>query len=132
MLFRSERFRSERPGSQHFEEVAKAVAEAHKKAIPFFQNAFGLEPGINALIFAHRTQRSLKLYDLGHKVLLEPDDLLRMMVSMRPVARHSKGVADIQAVDTIVLSILNRALLRKSVEFIWEPATKLIRRFLGL
>ena len=51
-----ERFRSERPGSQHFEEVAKAVAEAHKKAIPFFQNAFGLEPGINALIFAHRTQ----------------------------------------------------------------------------
>jgi hypothetical protein len=120
------RFRSEQPGSMDFSELATAASIAHSRAIPFFQSAFDLEPGENNLVFAHRKERTILLYDLGSEILPSAQDLIGLTTSMRKVARHYRGPDDLARIEEMIPAHLSRARLRNSARLLWNELLSLI------
>lgn len=121
------RFRSERPGCMYFDEIATAAVKAHGRAIPFFQQAFHLEPRQNGLIFAHRRQRQIFVYEIDDNTSLSVQDLINLFTSMRKVARHSRGAADLTAIDEMISAHLARAFIKKSASLVWNSVRNLFK-----
>jgi hypothetical protein len=116
-------FRSERPGGARFEQISNEISRANGRAAPFFQQAFDLNPLQNYLIIAHRTQRSVLTFDLGERLTLSTADLLTLITRLRPIARHSQGQADLDAIALVV----NAAVTQGAIKFIARLAWNTIR-----
>jgi len=123
-------FRSERPGGDRFEKISDEISRANGRAVPFFQQAFDLKPQQSYLIIAHRTQRSVLTFDLGDLLTLSTADLLSLIKTLRPIARHSRGQADLDAICTVTDAILKQGAIRTVAQLAWKTIRPMISAYL--
>lgn len=121
------KFESIGPDNQYYPEIALQAAEAHRRAVPFFQQAFELEPCQNYLLVSHRQERTTLVFALGDEPILTSDELLKMMLSLRPIARHSKGAVDLVAIEGVVQAHINRGALGAAFRSVWGIIEIVIR-----
>ena len=126
------KFRSERPGGEGFRKIAEEAAQANERVVPFFQTVFGLRPRGHYLLLSHRLQRTTLVFDLGPPLSLTAEKLIEIAAQMRPVARHSKGSADIPALEVMVGAQIAHSRLGAAAHIIWDAIRATMRNQPGL
>jgi hypothetical protein len=129
-------FRSELPGEGYFKDLSEAAARAHTRAIPFFQQAFGLRPRTNGIIVAHRTMREIRVYEISEGGLPNAAAIRNLFVAIRGLYSRTKGEGDIETLNALILGCVDNAALKRTTEKVWEtlrkalstqPATTLVK-----
>jgi hypothetical protein len=69
----------------------------------------------------------VQTFELGETPSLVAEELLILARALRPIARHSRGQVDLDAINTVTIAQVNRGAIRFAARVLWTKVSPYIR-----
>ena len=121
-------FRSEKPGETYFAHLAKQIAKANAKAVPFFQTALNLDPLQDYALVAIRETQEIRIYGFYDKHSVNMEDLLQLIGTIRAPFEGKVKVGQSDWIDIAVKATILRGSQRAAFGLTWKTIKAVLEK----